>query len=144
MPAASAQFHQTYGYRSERNAEARRRLETLAHLLDSAVRIPGTGIRVGLDAALNVVPGVGLLTAKGLAGYLIWEAHRLGVPGNILLRMAGNVGIDLVISAIPSVGWVGDIFWRANNRNIDLLRAHLDRSDGVIHQPGPRQHGSQG
>lgn len=134
MSAASAQFHpNAYGYRSGRNAEARRRLETLARLLDSAVRIPGTEIRVGLDAALNVIPGIGTLTAKGMAGYLIWEASRLGVPSGTLMRMIGNVGLDLVISSIPVVGWVGDIFWRANNRNIDLLRDHLDRSGGVIH-----------
>ena len=143
MPAASTQSYQTYGYGSERNAEIRRRLEALARVLDSAVRIPGTEIRVGLDAALNIVPGIGLLTAKGLAGYLIWEAHRLGVPGNTLLRMIGNVGLDLVISSIPVVGWVGDIFWRANNRNIELLRQHLDRTDGVIHQHGPQQRKSQ-
>jgi len=136
MPAASAPFHNAYCYRSERNAEARRRLEALARLLDSAVRIPGTEIRVGLDAALNVIPGIGTLTAKGMAGYLIWEAHRLGVPGGTLLRMIGNVGLDLAISAIPVVGWVGDVFWRANNRNIDLLRAHLDGSDGVIDATG--------
>lgn len=133
MPAASAQFpHGSYSYLPGRNAEARRRLEALARLLDSAVRLPGTDIRVGLDAALNIIPGVGTLTAKGMAGYLIWEAHRLGVPSGTLFRMIGNVGIDLVISAIPVVGWVGDVFWRANNRNIDLLREHLDRSDGVI------------
>lgn len=133
MPAASAHFHQNaFGYQSGRNAEARRRLETLARLLDSAVRVPGTEIRVGLDAALNIIPGIGVLAAKGMAGYLIWEAHRLGVPSGTLFRMIGNVGIDLVISSIPVVGWVGDVFWRANNRNIDLLRNHLDRSDGVI------------
>lgn len=139
MSAASARFNQSaFGYVSERNAEARRRLEALARLLDSAVRIPGTDIRVGLDAALNVIPGFGTLTAKGMAGYLIWEAHRLGVPRGMLFRMVGNVGLDLIISSVPVVGWVGDIFWRANNRNIDLLRAHLDSSDGVIHQSGPR------
>lgn len=136
MTAASAQFHYTYDYRSDRNADARRRLEGLARLLDSAVRIPGTDIRVGLDAALNVIPGIGTLTAKGMAGYLIWEAHRLGVPRGMLFRMVGNVGLDLIISSVPVVGWVGDIFWRANNRNIDLLRAHLDSSDGVIDVTG--------
>ena len=133
MSAASAQFHHNaYHDKADRNAEARRRLETLARLLDSAVRIPGTEIRIGLDAALNVIPGIGTLTAKGMAGYLVWEAHRLGVPAGTLFRMIGNVGIDLVISSIPVVGWVGDVFWRANNRNIDMLRQHLDHSDGVI------------
>ncbi|MFN4311763.1 MAG: DUF4112 domain-containing protein [Ferrovibrio sp.] len=133
MTAASAQFQQTnYGYASERHVEARQRLEALARLLDSAVRIPGTDIRVGLDAALNIIPGIGTLGAKAMAGYLIWEARRLGVPAGTILRMAGNVGVDLVISSIPVVGWFGDIFYRANTRNIELLRRHLDRCDGVI------------
>lgn len=133
MSEAFAQFHQNaYGYVSDRNIDARRRLEALARLLDSAVRIPGTDIRVGLDAALNIIPGIGTLSAKAMAGYLVWEARRLGVPAGTILRMAGNVGVDLVISAIPVVGWFGDIFYRANIRNIELLREHLDRAEGMI------------
>lgn len=133
MSEAFAQFHQNaYGYVSDRNIDARRRLEALARLLDSAVRIPGTDIRVGLDAALNIIPGIGTLSAKAMAGYLVWEARRLGVPAGTILRMAGNVGVDLVISAIPVVGWFGDIFYRANIRNIELLRDHLDRAEGMI------------
>ena len=113
---------------SSRDAEdCRARLDALARLLDSAVRIPGTQVRVGADALLNVLPGVGTLAAKGLSAYLIWEARRLGVPSWTLARMAGNVGVDLVISSIPVVGWVGDAFYRANLRNMALLRAHLDR-----------------
>ena len=108
-------------------AQARERLDGLARMLDNAVRIPGTSIRVGADAALNLIPGIGTLAAKGVSGYLVWEARRIGVPTSTLLRMAGNVGVDAVISAIPVLGWFGDIFWRANGRNIALLRAHLDR-----------------
>jgi hypothetical protein len=106
---------------------ARDRLDRLAHALDNAVRIPGTSIRVGADAALNLIPGIGTLAAKGLSGYLIYEARNLGVPKTTLLRMAGNVGVDFVISAIPVVGWFGDIFFRANTKNIALLRKHIDR-----------------
>jgi hypothetical protein len=107
------------------------RIETLARFLDSAVRVPGTNIRFGADALLNLIPGVGTLTSKGMSGYLIWEACRLGVPMSTLLRMIGNVGVDFVISAIPLVGWVGDVFYRSNLRNIDLLRKHLDKAHPV-------------
>jgi hypothetical protein len=109
-------------------AEVQHRLDALSRMLDSAVRIPGTSVRVGADAALNLIPGIGTLAAKGLSGYFIWEARRLGVPTSTLLRMAGHVGIDAMISAVPVLGWFGDVFWRANSRNIALLRAHLDRS----------------
>ena len=106
---------------------ARARLEAIARLLDSRWRVPGTNIRFGADAVLNLLPGVGLLAAKGVSAYLIWEARRLGVPTGTLLRMVGNVGLDALISAVPVAGWVGDVFYRANLRNVALLREHLDR-----------------
>jgi hypothetical protein len=122
-----------YSYAShDQNASSRAdgtrpRLDTLARFLDSAVRVPGTNIRFGADALLNLIPGVGTLTSKGLSAYLIWEARRLGVPMPTLLRMAGNVGVDFVISVVPVVGWVGDVFFRSNLRNMALLRRHLDQ-----------------
>ena len=113
--------------RAGREEGERARLEAIARLLDSRWRIPGTGIRFGADAALNLLPGGGLLAAKGVSAYLIWEARRLGVPTGTLLRMVGNVGLDALISAVPLAGWVGDVFYRANLRNMALLREHLDR-----------------
>jgi hypothetical protein len=108
-------------------AAARDRLAALARTLDSAVRIPGTGIRVGADAVLNLIPGVGTAVSKGLSGYLVYEARRLGVPTGTLMRMMGNVGIDFLIGLVPLVGWAGDVFYRANTKNMALLREHLDR-----------------
>ena len=116
---------------SMRASGARARLDTLARFLDSAARVPGTNIRFGADALLNLIPGVGMLTSKGMSAYLIWEARRLGVPMPTLLRMMGHVGVDFVISAIPLVGWVGDVFYRSNLRNMDLLREDLDKAHPV-------------
>jgi hypothetical protein len=121
----------TFGNVALRAEEARMRLDALARFLDSAIRVPGTNIRFGADALLNLIPGVGTLTSKGMSAYLIWEARRLGVPMSTLLRMAGNVGVDFVISAVPLVGWVGDVFYRSNLRNMDLLRRHLDAAHPV-------------
>lgn len=120
-------------WKAQQAREARVRLEALARLLDSALRVPGTNVRFGADAVLNLIPGVGTLTAQGLSAYLIWEARRLGAPTGTLLRMAGNVGVDFVISAIPVVGWVSDVFYKANLRNMALLREHLDRVEGIHH-----------
>lgn len=106
-------------------AATRARLAALARLLDTAFRIPGTNIRMGADAALNLIPGAGTLLAKGMSGYLIWEARRLGVPTGTLMRMLGNLGLDFAISIVPLAGWVGDVFFRANKRNMALLDAHL-------------------
>jgi hypothetical protein len=115
-----------------RQEGSRRRLEAIARILDSKWRVPGTGIRFGADAALNLLPGLGLVASKGVSAYLILEAHRLGVPTGTLLRMIGNVGVDALISAVPVAGWIGDVFFRANLRNMALLRQHLDRD----RQPG--------
>ena len=112
---------------SSRAGDTRSRLDTLARFLDSAVRVPGTNIRFGADALLNLIPGIGMLTSKGMSAYLIWEARRLGVPTETLLRMVGNVGVDFAISAVPLMGWIGDVFYRSNLRNMALLRYHLDQ-----------------
>jgi uncharacterized protein DUF4112 len=124
------------GRAAGREEAARARLEAIARLLDSRWSIPGTGVRFGADAVLNLLPGVGLVAAKGVSAYLIWEARRLGVPTGTLLRMVGNVGLDALISAVPLAGWVGDVFYRANLRNMRLLREHLDRRAAAAQAPG--------
>jgi hypothetical protein len=110
--------------------DARERIERLAFLLDSAVRVPGTGIRVGADAALGLVPGLGNLASTALSAWLVHEAWRLGVPRGVLLRMVGNVALDSMVSAVPLVGNLADVFWRANRRNLRLLVRHLDGPAG--------------
>jgi hypothetical protein len=103
------------------------RLEAIADLLDSRWRIPGTSIRFGADALLSLLPGLGPVVSTVISGYLIWEARRLGVSTGTVLRMIGNVGLDGLISAVPVAGAVGDVFFRANRRNMALLRRHLAR-----------------
>ena len=105
------------------------RLQRIAQVLDSKWRIPGTGIRFGADAVLSLIPGVGPVVPTVVSAYLIWEAHRLGVRPGTLLRMAANVGFDALISAVPLAGSIGDVFFRANLRNMELLRHHLDRQE---------------
>jgi hypothetical protein len=103
------------------------RLEAIADLLDSRWRIPGTGIRFGADALLSLLPGLGPVVSTAISGYLVWEARRLGVSTGTVLRMIGNLGLDGLISAVPVAGAVGDVFFRANRRNMALLRRHLAR-----------------
>ncbi|MDB5571303.1 MAG: hypothetical protein JWN93_2486 [Hyphomicrobiales bacterium] len=104
----------------------RERLERIARLMDTAVRIPGTGISFGADAILGVVPVLGNIVTTGVSAYLIWEARQLGAPLHVLARMAGNVGLDALVSAVPVAGNVADVFFKANRRNVDLLRRHFD------------------
>ena len=111
---------------------AGQRLDAIARTLDSAFAIPGTQVRIGADALLNLLPGIGFVLSKGLAAYLIWEARRLGAPGDVLARMRGNLGVDALVSAVPVLGWVGDLFFKANLRNMERLRAHLEDAHPTI------------
>ena len=113
--------------RAAPNVQSPARLEIIADLLDSRWRIPGTGIRFGADALLSLLPGLGPVVSTVISGYLIWEARRLGVSTRTVLRMIGNVGLDGLISAVPVAGAVGDVLFRANRRNMALLRRHLAR-----------------
>ena len=113
--------------RGSRDQDAYARLEVIARLLDTKWHIPGTGIRFGADALLSLLPAVGPVASTAVSAYLIWEARRLGVSGGMLLRMIGNVGLDALISAVPVAGSIGDAFFRANLRNMALLRRHLER-----------------
>ena len=101
-----------------------RRARALARLLDSAVGVPGTPIRIGLDAVLGVIPGAGDFAGAALSGYIILTAARRGVPREVLWRMLANVAIDTGIGTIPLLGDLFDVAWRSNMRNVDLLERH--------------------
>ena len=95
-----------------------------ANLLDARFVIPGTRIRFGIDPILALVPGLGDLASPIFAFALIAQGVYQGVPKVVVLRMVGNALIDAFIGAIPLAGVVGDIFWRANLRNLALLERH--------------------
>jgi len=101
-----------------------RRLDRLSRLLDNAFAIPGTRFRIGLDGILGLIPGIGDATGAALSIYLIVQAARLGLPVSTLLRMVGNVALETVVGAVPIVGDIFDIVWKANIRNMALLRGH--------------------
>lgn len=100
------------------------RLATVAHLLDECVRLPG-GISVGLDPILGVVPVVGDALSAGLSLYIVGEAAYLGVSYTTVVRMLGNVAVDVVGGSVPVVGILFDAFWRANRRNVELVLDEL-------------------
>lgn len=103
------------------------RLETLADWLDTRFRIPGTSIRFGLDGLIGLVPGLGDLAMLAPAFYLIARAASLGAPLHVLARMLINTALDLVIGAIPVLGDIFDVAFKANRRNTALLARFLER-----------------
>lgn len=99
-------------------------LRRLQRLLDEAFRVPGTRLRFGWDAIIGLVPWAGDLVTAIMACAIIVHAHRIGVPRIVQLRMLLNIGIDLVVGLVPFLGDVGDVFWKANTRNLALLERH--------------------
>jgi len=101
------------------------RLEWLAWFSDSAIRIPGTRRTIGADGVLSLVPGVGTLVGTGMSLYVVAEALRHGAPPQLLTRMGLNIAADTVLGAIPVVGFLFDMSFKANQRNLNLLREHM-------------------
>jgi hypothetical protein len=101
------------------------RLRRLGRLLDSAVRVPGTGVRLGLDPLIGLVPGLGDWAGAAFSAYILLGAARLGVTRSTLLRMFANIAAEVVLGAVPVLGDIFDVAWRANDRNLDLLTTHL-------------------
>jgi hypothetical protein len=104
---------------------AHRRLRRLAKLMDSAITVPGLGLRIGADAVIGLVPGIGDAAGALIGGYLIYEAHRLGAPKGALARMVFNLLLDTGIGAIPIAGDIWDLFFRSNDRNMQILARHV-------------------
>ena len=116
-----------------------RDLEWIAHWMDTRFRLPGTEIRFGLDGLLGLVPGIGDGVLALPAVYLIARARAMGVPTHVQARMAGNVVLDLLIGAVPLVGDLFDFGYKANTRNVRLVREHfglpVQQSPGVDGRP---------
>lgn len=103
------------------------RVEALARVMDSIIPIPGTDIRLGFDALLGLVPVVGDVVSQAISSYIIWEARRLGVSRWTMTRMIGNSLVDMTIGAVPLIGDAFDVAFRANLRNLALLKAEMER-----------------
>ena len=101
-------------------------LRRIARLLDSAIPVPGTSVRFGLDPILGLIPGLGDLVSPLFTLGVIWQARDIGVPGVVLMRMIFNVAIDTIVGVVPLAGDLFDVAWKSNNRNIALLEQHAE------------------
>ncbi len=115
------------------------RVEAVARIMDSMFEIPGTKVRVGLDAIIGIVPIVGDLISQVISSYIIWEARQLGVSRFTMARMMANSAIDIVVGIIPFAGDAFDIYFRANLKNLALLKAHLAKHGHVSRAKGGGQ-----
>ena len=106
--------------------ERMQRLRAIAWLLDNSIPLPD-GFRIGVDALIGLIPGLGDAAGALISAYIVNEARSLGAPRSVLLRMMGNVMIETVIGSIPVAGDLFDAAFKANSRNLALLaRYQLD------------------
>lgn len=105
-------------------------VETLAWLLDNSIPVPGTGgRRFGIDAIIGLVPVVGDVISGGIGLFVVWRGSRMGLPRVVMARMLANSALDLLIGSIPVIGDAFDLWFKANTRNLGLMRRHLERPE---------------
>ncbi len=106
------------------NESELRKLDVLADLMDTRLIIPGTNIPIGLDSIIGLIPGIGDTATLAVSGYILHKA-RPHVSPVIMSRMIWNVFIDWAIGIIPFFGDIFDVGWKANRKNVDMLKAHV-------------------
>ena len=102
-------------------------LRRFAFLMDEAFEIPGTRMRIGADALLGLIPGIGDVIAGVLSTWIVAGALRHRVPARIIFRMIVNIAVDLLFGAVPLAGDVFDFMFEENVKNMRLLEKHRDR-----------------
>lgn len=102
-------------------------MEKLAWLLDSAIPVPGTRFRFGLDSIIGLIPGVGDVAGFAIGAAILYESVRIGVPRAVVGKMLGNAALDALGGLVPGLGDLFDFAFKSNRRNARLLTEHLDR-----------------
>jgi len=106
-------------------------LRHLTWLLDDAVRLP-FGFRMGLDAVVGLIPGLGDLLGGAAAAYGLGLAWQLGAPPVVLARMVLNASIDTLFGIIPVVGDLWDIGFASHRRNLAILEHWLAEPEHAV------------
>lgn len=104
------------------------RIEGLATLLDTKFVIPGTGIKLGLDSIIGLIPGIGDSASLVASFVVLARLARLGLPAPIIVRMAANILIDALVGTVPLIGDIFDVAYRANVKNTKIARDWLEKN----------------
>jgi Domain of unknown function (DUF4112) len=108
--------------REERGMLDDQTLSFLASLLDDIFRVPGTGIRFGLDPLIGLIPGFGDLITSAASFLIILAAWQRRMPKVTMARMMANIAIDTLVGSIPLAGDAFDVAWKSNRKNLALLQ----------------------
>ena len=126
--APQFEFH-AFGFKAQPLTHEQRfaRLEALATLLDVAFIVPGTNVRYGIDGLIGLIPVIGDIITTAIALWVVREARALGAPRYLVARMLANVAVDGVVGAVPLIGDAFDVAFKANVRNVRLLRRWMNK-----------------
>ena len=108
-----------------------RRIRKIAKLLDTAIGIPGTRFRIGLDPILGLLPGGGDLIGGAISAYMIYLAASFGLEKPKISQMVQNIALETFVGFIPIVGDIFDFYFKANLKNLDILEQHLAQADDI-------------
>ncbi|MHA7918637.1 DUF4112 domain-containing protein, partial [Alloalcanivorax xenomutans] len=101
------------------------RLDRFSTWTDSSIGIPFTRFRIGLEAIVGLIPGIGDVVGLLLSGYVLLQAQKVGASGKVKRRMVRNILVDFLGGLLPVVGDAFDAVFKANTRNTRLLREYL-------------------
>ena len=116
-----------YGFSYELDTDRLAMVRRWSRLMDSEFNFPGTKFRFGVDPLIGLfLPGLGSVASSIVSLALISTMRKHGASGHVVVRMLLNVFLDTTVGAIPLLGNVFDFYYRANNRNVELLRLHYE------------------
>ncbi|UAW99613.1 DUF4112 domain-containing protein [Halopseudomonas nanhaiensis] len=113
-----------------------KRLDKFSRFTDSSIGLPFTRFKIGVEAIIGLIPGIGDLVGLAMSGYVLLEAQRAGASGDVKRRMLRNIGIDFAVGLVPVFGDAFDAVYKANTRNTRLLRDYLNTQLAV--EPPPK------
>jgi hypothetical protein len=108
------------------------RIRRLSRLMDTAIGIPGSKFRIGIDPIVGLIPGAGDLIATAFSAYIIFLATRLGIPGKDLRKMIFNIGLEAVVGTVPLIGDWFDAYFKSNIRNLSILEEYLQETESDL------------
>lgn len=119
------------------------RIRKLSRLMDTAIGIPGTKFRIGLDPIIGLIPGAGDLISTSFSAYIIYLATRFGLPSKDIQKMILNIGLEAVVGTVPLVGDLFDAYYKSNIRNLAILEQHLQATEPEIQELDSTLHAVQ-
>lgn len=115
----------------QRKPAKKSRAHNLAHWMDDRFTIPGTNIRFGLDPVLSLLPGVGDIASGLISSYFLVLGVQQNLPAAVILRMGLNILLDMIVGALPLLGDIFDVGWKANTKNAELLEKYSKDASGT-------------